>query len=237
MRIMTRVVAVVIVGCAAVSAQTQEQRPVAQASGAAGEITLVGCVQPEADYRRQQDRGRGGVAGTGLGRGNEYILVQAIGSGSGPAETEVDCRTVEATSGAPGEAYELTGESERKLEAYVGRKVAVTGMLKEADTEPVGTSGTVTTPTGGFDPLGQDLRLFELNVTSFSEVTNSTATVPPTDAPPAPVAEAIPTTGIQQSEAAVREDQLPRTASPLPIAGLLSLLSFGGAFAVRKLRS
>jgi hypothetical protein len=125
----------------------------------------VGCIQREADYRRQHDSGRGGVAGTGLGRGNEYILTNAMRMGSA-AGTDMDCGTIGATSGAPGEAYELTGRAEPDLEPYVGRRVAVTGMLKDADTKPVGTSGDVATPTGGFDPLGQDLKLFELDVTS-----------------------------------------------------------------------
>jgi hypothetical protein len=239
---MCSVVTAIIVGCTAVSAQTSDQRraeTAAQAGGAAGEITLVGCLQREADYRRQQDSGRGGVAGTGLGRGNEYILVNAMRMGSTPVESDLDCGTIGATSGAPGEAYELTGEAEPTLEAYVGRKVAVTGRLKDADTEPIGTSGsTVTTPSGGFDPLGQDLKLFELNVTSFAEVTA------PAPAAAEPSAAAATTTSEAQTETAAMPQQasatvgreLPRTASPLPIAGMLGLLSLGGAIAVRRFR-
>jgi hypothetical protein len=171
-RIMCSVVAATVAGFTSLSAQTSEPQPAeapAQVAAVAGEITLVGCLQREADYRRLHDLGRGGVASTGLGRGNEYILVSAIRMRSAADQPELDCGTIGATSRAPGEAYELTGEPEGQLEPYVGRKVAVTGNLKDADTEPVGTSG-VTTPTGGFDPLGQDLKLFELNVTSFAEV-------------------------------------------------------------------
>ena len=60
----------------------------------------------------------------------------------------------------------MTGSRERELEPWVGRVVQISGMLKEADVEPVGTSGSVE-PTGGVDPLGQDLKLFEVNVTTF----------------------------------------------------------------------
>ena len=239
MRITCSVMAAVIVGCTAISAQTPEQRPAettAQAAGTAGEITLVGCIQREADYRRQHDSGRGGVAGTGLGRGNEYILSNAIRTGSA-ADIDMDCGTIGATSGAPGEAYELTGESEPKLEPYVGRKVAVTGMLKDADTEPVGTSGSdVATPTGGFDPLGQDLKLFELNVTSFSEVTAAPEPSAPasSNVEPQPEIAAAPTTAAQEP---AREEELPRTASPAAFAALLGLLSLGGALTVRAFRN
>lgn len=239
---------VAIIVAAGISAQTSGQlraETAAQVGGAAGEITLVGCIQREADYRRQHDLGRGGVAGTGLGRGNEYILANPIRPGSGAAASELDCGTIAATSGAPGEAYELTGPSERELEPYVGRKVAVTGMLKNAETQPeaVGTSGGgVATPTGGFDPLGQDLRLFELEMTSFREVVavaEDHAGTPAANAPQAPSEpNAIGTTGTQESQAptAVAEDRLPTTASPLPITGLLGLLSIGGALAVRARR-
>jgi hypothetical protein len=240
MRITCSIAAALVVGCTAISAQTPEQRPAettAQAAGTAGEITLIGCIQREADYRRQHDSGRGGVAGTGLGRGNEYILTSAMRMGSA-ADSDMDCGTIGATSGAPGEAYELTGESEPKLEPYVGRKVAVTGMLKDADTEPVGTSGSdVSTPTGGFDPLGQDLKLFELNVTSFSEVTAapepSAAAPAPSNVEPQPEVAAAPTTAVQEP---VREE-LPRTASPLSLVALLGLLSLGGALTVRAFRN
>ena len=43
----------------------------------------------------------------------------------------------------------------------MGQVVHINGMLKEADIETVGTTGAASSPEGGFDPLGQDLRLFE----------------------------------------------------------------------------
>src|SRR5688500_13960218 len=97
-------------------------------------VTLGGCLQREADYRRTHDSGRGGVAGTGLGRGNEYVLINAS-RGTAP-DAAIDCSFQGTT-----EAYELTGSRERELGPFVGRAVQVSGMLKKAKTEPLGPSG------------------------------------------------------------------------------------------------
>src|SRR5258705_120543 len=95
-------------------------------------VTLIGCIQRESDYRRANDRGRGGAVGLGLGSGDEFILVNAspVGAG-GPA-----------------------------------------AVVSEA--QPTGTSGTA--------------------------------------------------------------QELPRTASPLPLVGLMGLLSLAGGFGLRLLR-
>jgi pilus assembly protein FimV len=280
--------AAVLIFVATAFAQTTGQTPAQTPGQTAGQtetqITLVGCLQREADYRRAQSSGRGGVVGTGAGLTNEFILVNAstatgtTGSaaapdatgtagtttgtsttgtsttpgtatpaGTTPADTpassapSADC----ATATGSGEAYELTGTRERELERFVGRRVEITGTLKPAATasDTAGTTGAAGTakPTGGFDPMGQDLKLREVNVGSFREVA---ATRPPAPEPetsaqaaaPAPQAatpsepepQAVGTSGTQQ--------ELPRTASPLPIAGLIGLLSLGGAVGIRSMR-
>ena len=53
------------------------QAPAQQAPAAEPSTTIVGCVVREADYRRTADAGRGGVAGTGIGAGNEFVLINA----------------------------------------------------------------------------------------------------------------------------------------------------------------
>ena len=177
-------------------------------------ITVVGCLQEESTYRRANDSGKGGVLGTGAGRGNEYVLVDSAG----------DCGTIAA--GAT--AYELTGEGERDLEDFIGRRVEITGILKGGDITVDGRA------EGGFDPIGQDLRLREVNVTSFreagaqlaqGEVAGSGGGV---DVEPVPVG----TSGEQEAV----DQSLPRTASPLALVGLLGLLSAGGGLSVRALR-
>jgi len=210
-------------------------------------ITLIGCIQRESDYRRAHDIGRGGAVGSGIGSGDEFVLINAwrIRSADSPVRDDIDC-SHETTA----EAYELTGRGEDDLKPLVGRAVMITGILKKADVEePVGTSGIdAPRPTGGFDPLNRDLRLFEVNVTSFQELPPAApraATAAPVEVPPAPAAE--PPARTEEPPAPVAresapaetprtEARLPQTASPLPIAGLFGLLSLGGAVGLRLRR-
>src|SRR5687767_2628717 len=84
------VVAVTTLGMVAFAQTTQQTpaQPEAQTGAAPSaqtraatapeqQLTIVGCVQSEADYRRAQDAGKGGVAGTGVGVGNEFVLINA----------------------------------------------------------------------------------------------------------------------------------------------------------------
>src|SRR5687768_16188844 len=118
-------------------------------------IYLVGCIQKESDYRQQHGIGKGGFLGTGGGSGDEYVLVNASRGTDG---TTGDC-----AAAAGGDAYELTGSGESDLKQFVGQRVAISGMLKEADIDPA--TGR---PTGGNDPAGRDLRLFEVEMKSAS---------------------------------------------------------------------
>ena len=152
------------------SPSTPQSPATTSASSQAGKqpetpVTLVGCVMREADYRKANDKGRGGPVATGLGQGNEFVLVNAakLTPGATPPGGTGQCGAT-----APGEAYELSGNREKELEKVVGRRVEITGTLKEAKTT-AGPAGQPK-PTGGFDPLRQDLKLFEVDVTSFREL-------------------------------------------------------------------
>lgn len=187
-------VAAVVAFSMAAFAQTTTQAPVqlqAQASAATPapqdrsaveeQVTVVGCVQREADYRRARDAGRGGVAGTGVGVGNEFVLMNAsmsTGSGSPAATAGTAAGTPTGTAGAATStaAYELTGENERRAEPYVGRRVEISGKLKAAEVEPSGrpTGGaTAGKPPEGIEIAGQDLKLRELEVASIREVSGT----------------------------------------------------------------
>jgi hypothetical protein len=172
-------------------------------------------VQRESDYRKMNDAGRGGVLGTGLGRGNEYVLVDSAG----------DCGTLAAGAAA----YELTGEGEKELAPFVGKRVEITGTLKGGDLTVDGRA------EGGFDPIGQDLQLREVEVASFREpgIHEAGLTLArAADGRLDPEAVPVGTSGEQEAVDA----SLPRTASPLALAGLLGLLSAGSGLAARALR-
>ena len=126
------------------------QQSVARAP-AEGSVTLVGCVQREADYRRAHNVGRGAAAGTGVGVGNEFVLVGASTAIAGA--TPPDAPTTGAPPAEPGSvgtasmagaAYQLTGPAEGQLEQHVGRRVHIVGKMKSGSTTMSDKAPTVT---------------------------------------------------------------------------------------------
>jgi hypothetical protein len=213
-------------------------------------VTLVGCVMRETDYRKAKDSGKGGPVGTGIGRGDEFVLTNATKTTAGATTSS---STAECGTAAAGEAYELGGSREKDLASYVGRRVEITGTLKEAKTETA-TTGEAK-PTGGFDPLKQDLKLFEVDIVSFRPVASSqsaaapaptaAAQSPASPAPEPPAAAAAQpapaprpaspaTPPSQQSAPAAPRENLPRTASPLPVTALFGLLSMATGLMLRR---
>jgi hypothetical protein len=187
-------------------------------------ISVVGCIQRETDYRRQNGSGKGGFLGFGGGLGDEYVLVNATRGVEGAFG---DC-----TTATGGEAYELTGPAEDELEQFVGQRVAINGIRKEAELDPA--TGR---PTGGRQ-VGYDLRLFEVEVDAFRALAApvQVGTVARVQQPARLEADQQPvdtrrvgTSGRQR----VDTDRLPRTASPLALSGLMGLLSVAGGAALR----
>ena len=167
---------------AAQSPEQQPAQPQTQPGARSSDqpITLTGCIQREADYRQARDAGRGGVAGTGVGAGNEFVLTQASAASSGTAGAPTGDPTSPAgTAGSSGSmAYELTGPNEGEVSKYVGRRVEITGKLKAAETDAAGrpTGGaTAGRPPSGVDVASKDLKLGELEVTSVRESTGTCA--------------------------------------------------------------
>ena len=144
-----------------------------QATAGAGQtVTITGCIQAEADYRKAQNLGRGGAAGSGVGGGNEFVLVDAkmasAASAGGPT----------GTAGAAAQAYELTGTNEGKAAQFAGKRVEISGMLKPAETsgsQPTG-GPTAGAPPRGVDVASDDLKLRELEITSVKESTGTCPT-------------------------------------------------------------
>jgi hypothetical protein len=108
----------------------------------ATEVTVIGCLQREADFRALTDAGRGGVLGSGVGVNDEYVLADAR-----PADTNRNSRMrpraaapsapgAVGTSGtsdpsSKGQHYSLTGNLEDNLLRDVGRLVEIVGTVEE----------------------------------------------------------------------------------------------------------
>jgi hypothetical protein len=166
--------AVLLAGNMAVFAQATPQAPASpprpttqapQQSGAGQTVTVVGCVQREEDYRKANNLGRGGAAGSGVGAGNEFVLANAMMSSAAGGAAAPGAPT---GTGGTNTAYEVTGPNEGQLARHVGNRVEITGMLKPAEAGAAGPTGgpTAGAPPRGVDVTSEDLKLRELEVTS-----------------------------------------------------------------------
>jgi hypothetical protein len=88
-------------------------------------LTLIGCVEPEADYRKRVNDGKGGALGTGIGVENEYVLTDVRSAEAAAANAEV------GTSGTAA-VYGITGRLEKELKQSVGRQIEVVGFVENA---------------------------------------------------------------------------------------------------------
>lgn len=173
-----------VVSAQATATRSQSATTTAQQSAGDQQMTVTGCIAKESDYRRAQDAGRGGVAGTGIGAGNEFILTNAaIGPATGATGTtgsSAGAATGTAgTTAAAGTAYELTGPNEGDASKFVGQRVEISGTLKAAETTASGrpTGGpTAGAPPSGVDVGGKDLKLRELEVRSIRQVAGTCPT-------------------------------------------------------------
>jgi len=171
------VAAVLAVGMTTLGAQepsAPQSQPGAMASPPQ-QVTVIGCVQKESDYRRADDAGRGGVAGTGIGAGNEFVLTDVTPSPATPEPRPGEPPNPIGTAGAKLPAYELTGPNEEQVAPHVGRRVEITGKLKAAETvaaQPTG-GATAGPPPAGVDVISKDLKLRELEVTSIREASGT----------------------------------------------------------------
>jgi hypothetical protein len=216
--------AVLVVSMAAFAQSPQPASPSSPAAQqstapAGSQVTLVGCVMRESEYRQATDAGKGGPANTGIGRSDEFVLIHAR-KGAGPAPA-----TCSAAKGT-GEAYEVVGSHEKDLEEYVNKAVEIRGTLKGADPFAAQQGAP------GADPLKQGLKISQVDIASLRPAGQSAAANPPAAPAAAPAPQPAPPS--QQSAAAAPRQNLPRTASPLPLAGLLGLLSLAMGFALRR---
>ena len=92
-------------------------------------ITAIGCVEREADYRAQTADGKGGVAGSGVGVSNEFVLrsVRTVSSATlKPIRTGDEGQEM---------IYSLTGNLEKEVAQAAGAQIAVSGFVEVAPSE------------------------------------------------------------------------------------------------------
>ena len=96
----------------------------------APQVTLIGCVEFEQDYRKRMEAGRGGVLGSGAGANDEFVLTNARPADDGPPAAGARGRGAASGMGAGGGVYTMTGPQEKNLKRDVGRQVEVVGAIE-----------------------------------------------------------------------------------------------------------
>lgn len=155
------------------SGQPQAQAPAPQQQSDMKEVTITGCVQKESDYRAANNLGSGGAAGTGVGAGNEFVLINASISPSAVGTAGATKPETGAPAGSA--AFELTGSKESEASAFVGKRVEIVGKLKGAEMGAAGPTGGATAgkPPTGVDVASKDLKLREVEISSIKETTGT----------------------------------------------------------------
>jgi hypothetical protein len=186
-RIVLSSCAAVMLSLAVASAQTANQTPTqspvqGSTQGISGQtrvgtntetgtqMTVTGCIARESEHTNA----RGGVLGTGVGAGNEFVLANATTGRSGAAAnaqiaggvsgstsagttagatgtsgtaTAEAANTTTARPTTGGTAYGLTGNRESELALYVGKRVEIVGTLDSS--ARTGASATAGANAGG----------------------------------------------------------------------------------------
>src|SRR3954462_7029674 len=120
--------ATIALAAATTTASGQGSSSPANAKAKSSEITVIGCVEPEKDYRARLDAKKGGPLASGVGQSNEFVLSS---SRSAPANGSTRTRDeAVATAGLSGD-YLLTGKPENELTKAINREVEVVGVVEE----------------------------------------------------------------------------------------------------------
>jgi len=123
----TTAAAVIVLGWTLGVAHGTRKVQASQAQAARdGEVTLIGCVELERDYRARKESGRGGAFGSGVGVGNEFVLSNAKPAPGG--------RRGGGAAAGSGVDYQLSGKLEKDFLRYVGRQVEVIGKVETGGT-------------------------------------------------------------------------------------------------------
>jgi hypothetical protein len=110
----------------------------------AQQITIVGCVQREAEYREAHAGGRGGTLGTGVGAGNEFVLTNAM-----PGSASASASTAPSGTMASGAGTTASGTTAGTTAGTTGTATGTATGTSAAGTATAGTSGHPAMTSGG----------------------------------------------------------------------------------------
>ena len=136
-----------------------QSRPSSQSEqmGSAQQVTITGCVQREGDYRRAHGAGHGGAVGTGVGAGNEFVLINAShSSASSTTGTDTQAGTTPPSSTA-GSATGTTGSSTGATGTTSGTATTAPGTaggMPSTAGSPSATAGTAGAAGSAFELTG-----------------------------------------------------------------------------------
>jgi hypothetical protein len=184
-------------------------------------MTLVGCLMGEADYRKAHELGKSYFNNADMS--DEFVLVNASNtSGGAVSEGSTPCK--EASGGT---AYRLTGKKEKELKRFVGHRMEITGTFEEKrDAQIAAGEKSAKLPA-------------EIVIASFREAPVAVAAAPAPAPAPAPAAAPAPAPSPAPESTVARNESreaLPKTASNLPLIGLIGLFSLTAAFGLRLSR-
>src|SRR5437667_8076120 len=118
-------------------AQRQSRPPPAQPGKSAKgdttrQITVVGCLVKEADYRRAHGLGKAGVGG--MRTGSDFVIVDAktVAAGETASAPAGVAAGGSCTEQATGQAYRMAGKMEGALKPLAGHYVVITGQFEHA---------------------------------------------------------------------------------------------------------
>jgi hypothetical protein len=148
----------------------------------------------------------------------EYVLTKVM-MGPATTTTEATCSatSIELKPNGQGIPLRLTDVKDLRpsMESYVGRWVEITGILRK--------------PRDGDDMRQMHVDSYKLVPVVVPRVSRAMPAPAPYVAPaPAPEPAPAPTSGVTE--------ELPKTASPLPLIGFIGLLAFAGGFVLRQFR-
>jgi hypothetical protein len=111
------------------------------------QMTLVGCIQRESEYRQAAGSGRGGTMGTGMGVGNEFVLVNASPGGASHTSMSESAGTSTAATSPAGTTATSPASTAPATTAGTASGTAGTTGTTASGTATAGTASATATGT------------------------------------------------------------------------------------------